>query len=120
MRARILIAMVLKRPIGRKGRTARQQKHPGKRGLREALKKPAKLIEVVDEAGRVVYRGANRRTHREQVFFDSTNSTRRFIGARKISRKRLRELKKLGEVKVFFEKPAYPSQRSSKRKLKTI
>jgi hypothetical protein len=89
-----------------------------KKRLKAAPKKRANLIRVVDEQGRVIYSGLERRAHSEQVFFDSENVKRRFMGAGKISKKRRKELKRLGGTEKFLGVPTFPSQRSTKHKIK--
>lgn len=120
MRARILIAMAFGRHIVKNRGLRRPHGRSSKKISKKAKKKLANMIEVLDENGQVVYRGPEKRSYHEQVFFDSANNSRRFMRAGKISKRRLKELKKIGKAEVFFGVRTYPSQRSSKRKIKTV
>ena len=77
-------------------------------------------VEVANEKGAVVYKGADRRRHREQVFFDSAIGDRRFTLPKnaRISKKRLLALAKLSGTERFLGRPSYRSTRSAKNKEK--
>jgi len=90
---------------------------------RNVPKKRGKLrVEVTSEKGTVVYRGADRRRHNEQVFFDSAFGNRRFTlpkyGKSRISKKRLQALTKMSGTGKFLGQPSYLSTRSTKHKEK--
>ena len=80
------------------------------------------LIKVINEKGRTVYLGKDRRKHTEQVLFDSRAADeRRFVpGPEGISHKRRMQLSKRGKGKIILEKKTYVSERNPKHREKKI
>lgn len=95
-------------------------KRPFKRAtvflLRQFTGKKKHPLEVRDEQGKLVFKGAGRRRYREQVFFDSELGQRVFsLPANKIRRARKKELEKLKKPRLLFGKLVFVDKRSAKQ-----
>lgn len=100
-------------------------KVPKMQNQRKRQKKPGakhqKIIKVIGEKGTQVYKGKDRRTHREQVFFDSAQTSRRFaINPNNIGKKRLKVLNAVGPPKRLLGRNTFPSTRNAKHREKRI
>ena len=75
------------------------------------------LIKAMDEKGKTVYSGKERRKHEETVLFDSRAGQRRFIpGPGGISPRRRKQLSDEGPAKIVLGKKTYISKRNSKHR----
>jgi len=78
-------------------------------------------IEVHDPNGKLLYKGKERRKHRELVFFDSKEGIRRFaFNPNLIRPSRLRALRKMDSQKKVLGITTFPSQRRTKYKIKKL
>lgn len=114
---------MLNRKVPKQNLKHKRQKNPQNRsGQRLPQNRSGqKLLEVSNESGKVVYRGVDRRKHREQVFFESSEGIRRFsLPKKKISKKRLRALAKIAPQKRVLRQQTFPSGRNSKHKEKEV
>ncbi len=107
------------RKVTRATQTRSRQKRPPKKRHREPAKSKTgqKLIVVRNEAGKIVYRGVDRRQHNEQVFFDSGQDIRRFsLPEKQINKTRVKALAKIGPKKKVLGKQTFASERNPKHR----